>query len=472
MADLTAQNPYQRRRPQTESDASGQLNPAETKQAPASAPAAAGKPKLLPPVMVTVFIISLALPVSIYIGSLRLSPYRIVLIAAIIPYLIQVLSGKLGRVRPTDILMILFAAWGALALFFTTSIDAAIQPAGIFVIEALGAYLVARVVIRSEETFRAVARFVFWMLMVLLPFAIYETITDRPIIEDTLRQFLPVVGKGYLEPRLGLHRSQVVFDHPILYGAFATSILGLSLYVYRRKGRGVLNFVRPALVAFASILSVSGGAIAAMAVQALFIGWDYATKTVKRRWLILGLLFVALFMVINTLSNRSPFHVLVSYLTFSPATGYTRIQIWNFGSAEVWRHPLFGIGFADWTRPAWLGSSVDNFWLLIAMRHGIPAFLFLAGAVLMMFRGIGRIALSSETLKDARTGLIISLAGLIIAGGTVDYWNAIFCWFMFLIGSGMWMFDAADKGVSGTSAAGGDAETGRRDSSRLRRSTS
>ena len=47
---------------------------------------------------------------------------------------------------------------------------------------------------------------------------------------------------------------------------------------------------------------------------------------------------------------------------------------------EVGRHPVFGIGLNDWTRPWWRAkmASFDNFWLLQAMRFGLPTLIFLA----------------------------------------------------------------------------------------------
>jgi hypothetical protein len=68
--------------------------------------------------------------------------------------------------------------------------------------------------------------------------------------------------------------------------------------------------------------------------------------------------------VVDLLSNRTPFHVFVTYLTFSVETGYARIMIWNWGIAEVMRHPVFGIGLAEWERPLWKSGSMDNFWLV------------------------------------------------------------------------------------------------------------
>ena len=94
--------------------------------------------------------------------------------------------------------------------------------------------------------------------------------------------------------------------------------------------------------------------------------------------------------------------MLITYLTFNSGTAYWRLHIWNFGSAEVWRNPLFGIGLNDWARPSWMWTaSVDNFWLLTAMRYGIPAFLLLVAGIAPNLVGIVRPDLPTEALRDA-----------------------------------------------------------------------
>jgi hypothetical protein len=103
------------------------------------------------------------------------------------------------------------------------------------------------------------------------------------------------------------------------------------------------------------------------------------------------------------------------------------------------RNPLFGTGFGDWQRATWMSDSIDNFWLLVAVRYGLPAFICLAAAMLLVMRALGRIDIDDAYVSRCRSGLLVSLAGLVFAACTVHYWNAIYCWLLFLLGSGMWM---------------------------------
>ena len=52
---------------------------------------------------------------------------------------------------------------------------------------------------------------------------------------------------------------------------------------------------------------------------------------------------------------------MIDNLAFDAKTGWGRTEIFQYGAAEVLRHPIFGIGLNDWVRPWWRKPSVDNF---------------------------------------------------------------------------------------------------------------
>ena len=101
--------------------------------------------------------------------------------------------------------------------------------------------------------------------------------------------------------------------------------------------------------------------------------------------------------------------------------------------------------------------SVDNFWLLIALRYGIPALIFLGLAVIIASYQIIRAPLTGLYAR-VRTGFLISFLSLSVSAFTVHLWDATYCLFMFLLGSGMWLIDAREtpegegEQVQGTSA--------------------
>ena len=152
---------------------------------------------------------------------------------------------------------------------------------------------------------------------------------------------------------------------------------------------------------------------------------------------------------IDVLSNRSPIPVLISYLTFNPGNAYMRLLIWDFGSAEVLRHPLFGIGLNNWTRPIWMAASVDNFWLNTAMRYGLPGVLLLVAGIVANLTQIMRADLP-DSLKPVRLGHVITMAGTLMVLWTVHIWGSTAVLVLFYFGSGVWLF-------TGTAEAGAAA---------------
>lgn len=381
-----------------------------------------------------VFLVCLVLPcdISLWVGPLRLSPYRIVLILALVPGIWMLCSGRAGRLNAADGFIALHAVWAALALLANHGLGEGLEPAGIYVIEATGSYLLARCGVRSPEDFRRVVRLLLWLVMALIPFAAYEGITGDALLRNTFRALFGGPPLEFAERRLGLKRPYVSFEHPILFGVFCSATLAMVFYSLARGFWGRL--LRASPVGVATFLSVSSAALLAAAIQIALIAWDYATRRVPRRWLLLCGLFAALYVFIDVFGSRSPVIVITSRLTFSAETAYFRTYIFEHGIAEVWRHPLLGIGLGDWLRPEWMPPSVDNFWLLTAMRYGVPGFAFLVLAIIFSLQSLMRRHLPSPAAAEVRRGYLIGFFAMVFSATTVHLWGATFCLFLLLVG--------------------------------------
>jgi hypothetical protein len=398
--------------------------------------------------LIPIFVFSLVMPIYFYIGPLRLSPYRLLLIATFIPCLIAWLSRSMGRIRLPDIFMLLAAIWAAIVLVTLHGVEEGPQSAGIFVIETFGTYLFARRYIRDVFAFQRMVKCLVLMVCVLLPFAAYEIVTGSPILIELFGKIFFVPAPGSSESRLGLSRAQVVFEHPILFGLVCSSAFALSFYVLGAASR-LMGRLASNLVAVTALCSLSSGALLSLVVQTMLIVWDKITTSVTQRWAILATLALIAYFVVGALSNRSALEVFISYLTFNADNSYMRIHIWNYGIQSVMRHPLFGTGLNDWEHPSWMAGSIDNFWLVTAVRYGIPGFLFMTGGFLSVCFGLGRLRNGSLQVAQCRNGLIITLCGLAVASCTVHLWNASYVLFIFLLGSGMWMFEHRKRPAPG-----------------------
>ncbi len=388
--------------------------------------------------LVLLFLISLLLPIVFSVGTVSLMPHRLFLLAAFPFALWSLLSGRCGRLNWIDGLMIASTLWSVLAIFVSTpgyGVSAAIQASGIYVVEFLGAYLMGRVLVRNVAQFRGFARYYLFILAFLTPFAVAEAVTHKPILLDMVPNSIPTV---YSYIRFGMRRAQTVFVHPIAFGVFASTAFGLFWFVFRP---GVGGFIGAAISAVATFVSLSAGAFISLIVQSMFIAWDTVLKKLEWRWRLFGGLAATAYLAIDLISERTPFHVLVNYASFNHNSAYNRIRIWTYGTDNVARNPMFGLGLDvnNWERPAWMSASADNFWLLTAMTYGLPALIALAGAVYLIFRRVARSDLKAGQARGCKAGFLVAMAGVVIAGGTVHYWHAMLAFIMFLMGSGVWM---------------------------------
>ncbi|HWK68760.1 MAG TPA: polymerase [Rhizobiaceae bacterium] len=381
------------------------------------------------------------------LGSLSLSVYRIVLLTAVLPCIFLLLRGKAGPVRVPDIGLFIYSLWAAVSFLLAHGVEGAIQPGGILFVETMGAYLLGRCYIRDAKDFRALAIALTKLVLLIAPFAVVEWATGKKPILLAFGTVFPTVEATLMAPRMGFYRVQGPFDHSILFGLLCGSVLSLT-HLIAGKGRSFFARLPFSLgVAFTAILSMSSAPIAGLLLQTGLMSWNAALRKFKARWqLLFGIIF-ACYLVVEFGSNQTPIQFYISHFTFDKQTGWYRIWIWNYGSASVLAHPLFGIGFGQWARPAWMSDSIDNFWLVVAVRHGIPAVAFLLISILSIMVSVGFKKLD-EALEDYRIAYLICIFTYLFVGTTVHFWTAAYAWFLFLLGSGVWLLDAkSDRGT-------------------------
>jgi hypothetical protein len=408
---------------------------------PARSAAATGRLSIV----VILFLVGLVFPLFIYLGPLRLSPYRIVLLLCLIPSLFRWLSGGAGPIRPVDVCIILIGLWGVLSWAVLHGAAVAVESGGIHIVETLGAYFLGRCFIRSPEAFHRMAMLLFWIVIGLLPFLLYEILTGRSMILESISALGSTYGNSGAEPRLGLERAQGPFQHPILLGVFCGAVVSLAYYVASHGRRLVTRALRVSAVVFASFCALSSGPLAGIAVQLLLIGWDRVFRRYQNRWWALGGLAALGYVVVDLISNRTPLKVMMSYLTFNPGTAHARITQFEWGWKDVMKHPVFGNALnvlGEWERPEWITSgSIDIFWLQRTMQHGLPMGALYLLAFFLIFLAVARRRLSDPRLRDYRMGYLGSMAGMFFAGWSVHFWNEPYVLLMFLMGSGVWLLD-------------------------------
>ncbi len=390
--------------------------------------------------MLALLLVSLVTPFFFFLGGLRLSMYRLYLLVFATSIIIRWANGSAGRVLVPDILVVVTSFWMMAALFVNHGVADQWEFAGILVVETIVPYLAARVLIRNLASFRTFVWWYFLVVAVMMPFALYENKTGDPILLDLFRGILSVYRDVNQEPRMGLERAQATMPHPILFGVFCAPVFALSWYTLSPEGAFFKQVCRPLVVGVAVFSSLSSGAFMGVLLQAFLIGWDEVLKSIKNRWKIFAFLFAVVYIVLELASNRNAFQIIATEMTFSPGSAWNRIHIFNYAIDDIFRNPIFGIGLGSWSRPDWLLPSVDNFWLLVSMRYGIPAwFLLTLTALLVCWKAIAA-PLSGQHAR-VRRGYLIAFISMIVSAFTVHLWDASYCVFMFLLGAGVWFAD-------------------------------
>lgn len=404
------------------------------------------------PLPVLIYLLCVVLPIGFQAGPLAMTTLRLFMLIMIIPLMMRLVLGHYGHILVTDIMFVLFIGWTFVSLA-SNNPDKVVQNVGSSGIEFLGGYIVGRAYIRGSTDFIALCKWIGILAIATLPFALVETVTGRPLIIETLRKLpgLTSVAIVDIERRMGLERVQAVFAHPIHYGLFCSVAFTMSFIALRDVTGTTWRYVSSAIIAFSGFLALSSGAMLAIILQIALICWSRAFASIQWRWWLLIGIFILAYVVIDIFSNRTPIRVFMSYATFSAHNAYWRGIIFEWGMKSVWGHPLLGIGLNDWERPDFMHSgSMDNFWLVNAVRYGIPGFLFLAiGYVLGIFRVMRRDFSDNDVLSLLRKAWVFTFLGLTFTLSTVHIWTNIYSFVFFVFGAGMWMITVSSSSDGG-----------------------
>jgi hypothetical protein len=426
-----------------------QLSPARASAFPASAAPDPGVPSERPdalaaehtPLRLFLLIIGiLMIPGTFSVAGSVLSPYRVALLIAF-PFLVRrwlTITG--GRPAMADLLMLMGGLWLILALVMNHGLG--VLPRGaIMFVEMSGGYLIGRTLIRSAADYRTFFRAFTWAFVVLAPLLVIEALTGFNLLRKLADIVMSIPGRqSNLGQRFGLTRAQGPFEHPILLGLVASLAVTNVFYIYRRqfaKSVGLAGFFF--MMVFTS---VSSGPLLSVFCQGVLTAWDRMLSVLKIRWLILGYLAALAFLLLRISADFNLLGFVLDNFAYSQVSAEGRLIVFDYGTMEVAQHPIFGIGLNDWTRPWWRAgrSSFDNFWLMLAMRFGLPTFVFLALVWVVSFIRITSQTTLTEEESDYRLGYLFTMVGLVITLGTVYIWNATAVFVWIYIGAGAWFY--------------------------------
>jgi hypothetical protein len=391
---------------------------------------------LRPNQLLVLFLIALVLPIGLTVAGLQLSPYSIMLLVFVVPAFLYWLQHA-PRVVMLDAFMLCYILWMGVAIYHNHGMSRAV-----FIVNQtvtlLGAYMLGRILVRDAASYRLMFTTFFWILLALLPFALVELLLQRSI--PAMVFGLPGASGGGLGGiRLGMRRVASVFPHPILFGIFCSMMVSNFFYVFHERTRTRLS--RTLLAIAMTFMSLSTGPNLSQLGQLILIGWERLFRIFVTKWVVLAVATPTMLAVFQLTYPGGITAFVIDHLAFNQQTGSGRLEIIEYGSQTVAQHPVFGIGLNPWNGPWWRPVSVDNFWMVTAIRYGLPALgLFWAGLLWHAARIVGRGGLTEEA-ASYRKGYVFALAGTVFALGAVHVWGSVAILFLFYIGAGAWFYE-------------------------------
>ena len=363
-----------------------------------------------------------------------LFPYRLALLF-MIPFAIANVAKFPIKPSLIDVFAAFAALWIPIALYITTSLEAALTTGVSFSLDIGLAYFIGRSAIRTPQDLRTIFLCLLPGILFTVGILAIESLSHRTIMRPMLASLVgdPAPYFAY-QVRFGLMRATGPFPHPILGGVFLAGILPFAWYFSHNNWQRLVGCA----AAMGTIFTVSSAAILGLGVAVLLIVLDIVQRLSRLPvFLFAGFYSAIMIIMVTSLSQSGLLSLVVRRLTFDSQTGYYRMLIWEYGGAEAMANPVFGIGQRDWIRPTSMPSdSIDAYWLLLSMLYGFPA----AAAVLLMM--IGAIVGLLRTQKfrhpadaDCAKGMIFFLIIVIFCGFTVHLWDNVHAWALSLVGA-------------------------------------
>lgn len=391
------------------------------------------------------FLFSLFIPgeFALYLGGLRLEVYRVILGIALVSITLN--WAKLFRkLTPADKCMLLAAGAGVLSIFANHGLTGGIEKSGIFLLEIVGVYFLARAAIRKDKHFITLYKSLAIAVAIFLIPVVIEAATGYKVVHEfatSLSGVQYLAHDLYTEKymRAGFTRATGAFSHPILNGIISATTIPIAAYIllFVHKPTGIA-LLATGLISVVS--AFSSAPILIIFVQLSVVIYIKLKNHFRAHMNKVMMVLCVVLVTIHFSSNRGIVKVIIQHATFNPHTGTHRLLIYEHIQDDIMRSPFLGSGVgAYWSNLGWMGQSIDNFWLAISFFYGIP---FAALVFLSLIFSISKIEINPrpnkiDYLAYTAKATIISLC---ILGATVHLFGKSNPLFYFCIGSAGYMY--------------------------------
>jgi hypothetical protein len=314
-----------------------------------------------------------------------------------------------GGVGPLDQLMVLWALWAIVSAAFHKSGVLVFRAGAVY--DALGSYLLFRVLLRGVEDVRHVFKMVCIILVPLAVCMIKERFTGR--------NPLSLIGFGLAEPefRNGYFRAQGPFAHPILAGTVGAVSMPAAVALWRDcRKLALAGLAAATIIVFSS--GSSGPLIATLAVLGAMALWKIRHQTRAIRWAA-----VIMLLALNAVMN-APVYYLVQRIDITGGSqSWFRARLIESAFEHLNEWWLTG---TDYTRH-WMATGISanpnhvdvtNHYLAMGIWGGLPLMALFVGVLFAAFSRVGRALRANENAPIEDQFLIWTL-GCILLGHAV-----------------------------------------------------
>lgn len=367
--------------------------------------------------------------------------------AAILPVLVLTLQrhARHWRIAFMDVLVIAFATTVGYSDYLARGYADAQNLMFNMVASVVAPYLVARLLIPAENLHVAVARRFVILSFFLALVGFYEAkFGMNPFHALIGRNFFPGQGLGWVTTfRHGLARVAGPFSHAILAGLMVVIAYRLQRWL-EWGGHWEPRFKRvnlpwskarviTVMLFIGALMTVARGPWVGAVIGAALVGVGRARDRRKALRIALAVIVVG---------GAAGFYGLMRYLDIQPGAVMTQSQESAFYRKVLFEkyldialdHFWFGWGLITWPKVRGM-ESIDNYYLLLSLMHGVPATLMLLtmmihGTVQQIKRGLLE-PVGSSPLAFSFAAMFISV---LVALGTVYMGEQVVPTFFFMLG--------------------------------------
>lgn len=348
---------------------------------------------------------------------------RLAITLLFIPAVVKLMGGG-RRFVISDLLILVTAGW----MIGSRLEDDGLHPSAVAeVIELFGGYIVARAFFYGHQSLQTFLRVFRICMVIVILLASLEPLAGKDVIL-TLTNALGFPPPNIVsQVRFGLARAMSTIEDAELYGALCCVATVLTLYLAPPRVRWLWY----GFCSFGVFLSLSSGPLLGWAVITASYFYDRMFKDFSWRWKLYGGT-VALFVVSLFSVTSNPISWIISHLTLEPESGYFRLFVFDYVEDMIAVYPWKGWGFGPIGADQFLQNiTVDNVWLVVGVRFGIPT------VVLLLLTNIATFypPVSTKNLNRAATAFTFALVAIMGIGVTVHYWNAMWMLWAVLLGT-------------------------------------